>query len=254
MTTLAEIESNILPGSVVLWGLGGPSYAIRTHEAILYVDLFTGPSPRKDLVKLTANIIDPVQVCRAEAVLCTHVHIDHCHEGSLKPLYEQTDALFIAAKSCCDAMGKWGFSGARIVELAPGQQLNVKDVSITSVPSLDWSDPYAIGFIFQAQGVTLYESGDCMYFSGFQDIGQRWEIDVALLNYARNPSPEFAPFMKPEEILKAAKEMRASRVLLKHWDLWQHTFASPGPVVELLAAEGIDASAIAQGDKIVFNE
>ena len=251
-TTWAEIEANVASGNVIVWGLGGPSVAIRTPDAILYLDLFTGPSPCEDLVKLTTDIIDPNQVRNVDAVLCTHEHIDHCHEGSLGPLYRNTDALFVASKSCCHKMRDWGFAEERIAELAPGQHLEVKDVSITAVPSRDWADPFAIGFVLQAQGVTLYEAGDCLYFPGFRDIGRTWKIDGALVNWARNPSSEVNIFMTPEEIVNAAKELSARRVLLKHWDLWQHTFASAEFLVKLLAIEGISSAALSQGDKIVF--
>ena len=102
------------------------------------------------------------------------------------------------------------------------------------------------------RGVTLYEAGDCRYFPGFRDIGKRYEIDGALINYARNPSRELTPFMEPEEVVQAAKDLRARRVLLKHWDLWESMFAPPEPMVELLTAEGVDAVAVAQGDRFSF--
>jgi len=248
---LAETERDVVPaGRVAIWGLGGPSVAIRTPEAILYVDMFTGPSPREDLTKLTPDL-DPDEVRRADAALCTHVHKDHCHERSLRSLYENTGALFLAPKSCCDEMRTWGFSQDRVVELAPGQQLTVKGVLITAVPTRDWTDAHAIGFVLQVQGVTLYDGGDCLYDSYFREIGRRWEIDAALINYAGNPSPDQAPFMEPEEVVQAAKDLRAGRILLKHWDLWQSMAAEPAPMVDLLAAAGINAVALAQGDRVV---
>ena len=249
---LAEIERDVVQPCVTLWALGGPSIAVRTPQAVLYVDLFTGPSPREDLVKLTSDIIDTRQVRRADAVLCTHVHLDHCHEGSLRPLHKHTDAIFIAPKSCCDALRKWGFEEGRVVEMLPGNHCSVRDVLITAVPTRDWSDPYAVGFVLEVQGVTLYDGGDCLYAAHFLDIGRQWEIDVALMNFARNPSPDLTPFMEPEEVVQAAKDLRARRILLKHWDLWRKMFASPEHLIELLTSEGFDAIAMTQGDKVVL--
>jgi L-ascorbate 6-phosphate lactonase len=235
---LVTIESTPVDRGVLLWWLGGSSWVLKTRQALVYVDLFTGPAPTETLTPLTKafeDLLDPAQIRRADLVLSTHKHIDHCHRESLQPIYEHTEAIFAGARSSAQLFAGWGFAPERIVSLAPGERHQQAGLDILAVPSQDCDDEQAIGFLIQTEGVTLLDAGDSLYFDGFADLGRALSIDVALLNYFTNPpGSDFVQTMTPGQVAQAALDLRAAVVIPKHWDIWKELRANPQDVARAL--------------------
>ena len=50
----------------------------------------------------------------------------------------------------------------------------------------------------------ILHSGDTSYFPGFSEIGQKYKVDVALLNYGKQiPSPEKPYYMNAQKLVMA---------------------------------------------------
>ena len=99
---IEEVESYRPEAGISIWSLGGPSVIVQTPETLVYLDLFTGPSPEATLHKATEDLLDPQSISRVDAALCTHHDLDHCHRDSLAPIHENTGALFIEIEKVDD--------------------------------------------------------------------------------------------------------------------------------------------------------
>jgi L-ascorbate metabolism protein UlaG (beta-lactamase superfamily) len=248
-TVIEEFEAQ---EGLTIWALGGPSVAIRTPQSLIYLDLFTGPAPSVALHKATVDIIDPEIIRRVDAVLCTHHDLDHCHEGSLTPIHANTEALLIGPRSCTKLFRKWGFSSSRLVELSAGQGFQLKDLRIWALPCNDYFDPDAISYVLQSGGITAFEGGDTLYYSGYIEVGRQFEIDVALLNFARNPAGEIY-YMNHAHVARTAEELGARMVIPKHYDLWEEFLDDPGPLAPMLEPKGIKLQILNQGEYIALS-
>lgn len=246
------IEEFDAPSGLTIWALGGPSVAIRTPKTLIYLDLFTGSVPGEALHKATDDIIDPQSIGKVNAVLCTHHDPDHCHQESLEPIYNNTDALLIGPRSCTKLFVKWGFGSERVVELQANQAIQLQDLRIWATPCNDYFDPDAVSYVLQSGGVTAFEGGDTLYYSGYIKVGRQFEIDVALLNFAKNP-PDEIYYMNHAHVARTAEELKAKMVIPKHYDLWEEFLDDPAPLIPLLKPKGIQVKILNQGDHISIN-
>jgi L-ascorbate metabolism protein UlaG (beta-lactamase superfamily) len=133
-----------------------------------------------------------------DLVLITHAHRDHLSRPTLRRL--PRGALLVVPNGCAPLVRGLGF--AEVIELAPGQKHAHGDVQVTAVPVRhsarrglgDYRRRGACGYVIQARSpasapggarqATLYVAGDTGYFSGFAEIGRRFQPDVALLPIA----------------------------------------------------------------------
>ena len=101
----------------------------------------------------------------------------------------------------------------------------IDNVKITATPSRHFSgrlfkrgNTLWSSFVFEAFGYKLYLGGDSGYSPQFKEIGDKFgQFDLAILEcgqYGEN-WPQIHNF--PEEIVKAANDLRAKKVIPVHW-------------------------------------
>lgn len=128
-----------------------------------------------------------------DLVLITHAHRDHLSLPSLRRLPRA--AVLVVPPGCAPLVAGLGF--VEVVELAPGKRHDQADVEVTAVPVRhsarrglgDYRRRGACGYVVRvksqasqpAQHATIYVAGDTGYFSGFAEIGRRFQPDLALL-------------------------------------------------------------------------
>lgn len=249
------LEAFAVSEGLRLWWFGGPSYAIKSPGAIVYVDPFHC-GPRADdpegFVRAIPNYFFPETVTRADLVLSTHDHIDHCDPDTLRPIYARTRARIAAAPSSASMMSGWGFAPERVRAMPPGSTMEVGDVKLTAYPSRDWEDEGAVTFVLQSNGRTVFIGGDTLYLDDLERIGQEHTIDLAILALARNRRDIIDQdlYVDPPELARAAKALQTRRVLPVHWDIWQAWVEDPHAVAPHLAGSGIELVVLGQGDSL----
>jgi L-ascorbate metabolism protein UlaG (beta-lactamase superfamily) len=243
-----DIESYSVEEGIVIWFLGGPSLAIRTKESLLYLDLFTGPSPAPDIVtRAFPPLIDPESIKKVDIAISTHFDEDHCDWHALGFLHKNTTCLFLGPVSCNRLYQKWEFDLARQRQLAAYESFARQDVSIHAYPSKDVFDPDAVTYVIEVGGVTLFDGGDTLYIPTMAEIGKEWALDIALLSYAKSPPGEVY-YMDEEAVLMAARDLDAKVLILKHFDLWKEFKIDPSPLLDRLRSAGHDARTFGLGD------
>ena len=73
------------------------------------------------------------------------------------------------------------------------------------------------GFVIKTPGHSVYHSGDSAYFDGFAEIGERHNIDTALLPIGAYDCPSGREVhMHPEEAVKAFFDLGAGKMIPMH--------------------------------------
>jgi L-ascorbate metabolism protein UlaG (beta-lactamase superfamily) len=164
-----------------------------------------------------------------DAVLVTHAHFDHLHRPSLRALARATrirsgrTPLLIVPDNVTDLVFDLGFD--RVVELGWWQQFQLGEVLVTAAPAKHWGARVIRdvhrgygGYCLSGGGHSIYHSGDTAYFSGFREIGQRLNPDVALLPIgAYQPESFRNVHTSPEDALHAFADLGARHMIPMHF-------------------------------------
>ncbi len=197
---------------------------IKDGDKIIYIDpIFDGIG---FLIKdFTPCAFDLKQIPRADHVLITHGHYDHLDTQSLKKFDPNThvitplgyDSLFnsLAMKNRrqLDWYDSYESDKQRIT-LLPANHWTMRNPMIGPNRSL-WGS-----YLIQtANGYTIYVSGDTAYFDGFEQIGDQYDIDLAIISLGAYEPRWFMAqsHTSPSETVRAFKELKAKRLMIVHW-------------------------------------
>jgi L-ascorbate metabolism protein UlaG (beta-lactamase superfamily) len=152
----------------VRW-LGHASFQIKIGDKILYVDL-----------KKYGKVVETSE--KADIILVTHNHGDHCSPPKIQKL-RRKDTVVIAPKNCASRIG------GSVKTLKPGEEITVDGVRIEAVEAYNvkrvkpsgkpWHPKgYGVGYLIRAEGKTIYHAGDTDFIP---EMRQLKNIDLALL-------------------------------------------------------------------------
>lgn len=215
---LDEIEATTVERGVLLWALGGPGFALRTPNTLLWIDPYFGGTPPDSppgLHRALAVPLDPAWIRRADAVLSTHEHVDHCHRETLLPIASHTPARFIASGASAAQMLEFGIPGERIERVAGGDVRQIGDVQIHTYNTDDPAATDPVGFVLTCQNIALFFAGDTRDTVKLDDVGTNHRLDAALLAYGE------PWYMGADELLRAARRLQPRTLIPCHWDIWR---------------------------------
>ena len=216
--------------------IGGVNIAIDPNWA-----LWHGPVKRVRHPSVWASDLPPIDL-----VLITHAHYDHLHLPSLRKLAAAQP--IIVPEGVGKVVKNCGFG--HIVELKTWQSATFRDLRITLTPARHWGarnihDTHRQfgGYLIKSPDRCLFHCGDSAMFDGFQEIGKRANIDLALMPIGAYDAPSGRQVhMNPEEALEAFQMMGAQSMIPMHHD----TFPLGGePLRE--PAERLIKAALEQG-------
>jgi L-ascorbate metabolism protein UlaG (beta-lactamase superfamily) len=183
----AEVVPHPPAGTLAVTFVGHATVMITTPA----VRLLTDPMLEDSLLglpRVRAAAIAPTDLADVGLILVSHAHRDHLSRRSLARVPRA--ATMVVPPQCSALVSDLGF--ARVVELGAGHKFDFGDVEITAVPAkhsgargpLDRRRRGTSGYVVRTQTRTIYFAGDTGYFSGFAEIGRRFDPDVALLPIA----------------------------------------------------------------------
>jgi L-ascorbate metabolism protein UlaG (beta-lactamase superfamily) len=182
-------------------------------------------------------------------VLISHRHADHLHIPTLKKLPRKRTTIVVPAGGAA-WVSALGF--ARVVELAPGADLELRGIQVIGYATSHGDGELARGLSYVVRpspggditGPSLYLCGDSGYFSGFADIGERFAPDIAFLPIGGfYPASFRSRHMSPLDALYAFEDLRARLLVPIHhgaFPLSYERLDEPARwLIELATARGI---------------
>lgn len=148
---------------------------------------------------------------RADLVLVTHDHFDHCSPEDVARI-SKAETVVIANPAAAKKL-----AGARVMQ--PGESLTVGDVQVTAVPAYNTNkfrspgqpfhpkDALGNGYVIEVGGETLYHAGDTDHIPEMSQL----DVTVALL-------PVSGTYvMTAAEAGEAARDIRAEVFVPMHY-------------------------------------
>ena len=158
-------------------------------------------------------------------VLISHNHYDHLDKATVKKMIKK-NAVFLVPLKLKEYLHSLG--AKQVYELDWWESLQIGSINFTFLPAQHWSRRLG-----QKSGATLwggwlvegsktvYFSGDTGYFRGFEEFGNRFEIDYALIGAGAYEPRWFMHYshLNIEEFLRAAEELRAKVSIPIHFGI-----------------------------------
>lgn len=166
-------------------------------------------------------------VPEVDVILISHSHYDHMHISSIRRLYGKSTELIVPI-GLGRKLARKGFR--RIRELNWWESIQLGHARISFVPTQHWTrrTPFDTntshwgGFVLEdVEGSmrSVYFAGDSGYFQGFKQIGERFDISVALLPIGAYEPEWFmtSQHTTPEEAVQAFLDVKAELMVPMHY-------------------------------------
>lgn len=222
---VAPIRANV--GLSVLW-VGHATVLIQIHDKVLITD----PVFTNTVGLLAKRSIDPgidaISISRLDAILISHIHMDHFNYSSLD-LLPRTARLFVPSGGIAYTP-EFGF--AETLPAQPWQAYEEDGLRVTAVPvqhfggrygfDAGWTaEPTWTGYVIEYKGITVFFAGDTGYnHELFKEIGRRFHVDVALIPIAPVEPREFMSRVHadPKEAIQIFEDVGAKLMIPIHHD------------------------------------
>ncbi len=192
----------------VRW-LGHASFEIELGGRTIIADPWFESTPER----LVPPAITQQQVRRADLILISHEHFDHCSPTDVNPIVERTYAQVVAP---VQALSKLEIPSRCRSSVEAGDSFSLMDINITVVPATHRSEN-PVGFVVSDGEKSLYFAGDTYDYYGMSEIA----VDAALLPIGGKYT------MDAISALKAVKMMRAKKVVPMHYGTFKEIPADP---------------------------
>jgi L-ascorbate metabolism protein UlaG (beta-lactamase superfamily) len=165
-----------------------PTLAFLGHSTVLIeldgLRILTDPVlfDRVTVLRRIVTPVDPALYAGIDAVVISHLHLDHFDLPSLRLLGPATE--IVVPRGAGGLLRRAGFE--RVTELAPRESTAIGGVSITATRAIHsgFRPPFgpratAVGYLIESATSRIYFAGDTDLFAEMGDLGP--DLDVALI-------------------------------------------------------------------------
>ena len=223
-------ESSLLSSKedFICW-LGHASFLVQLGQKRFLFDPVFGNVPFYKRKFPTPYSVE--ELGKIDYVLISHVHYDHFDKPSLKALLHKNVEFILplGMQSYIKQIDK----NATIHSLDWYESYRVEGLKLSFVPSKHWGRRGAFdtnkslwgGFVLELKNQSIYFAGDTAYDQHFKEIGERYNIDHALLPIGAYDPIEVMKHnhTNPQEAYEAFKDLNAKQMLPMHYGTFKLT-------------------------------
>jgi L-ascorbate metabolism protein UlaG (beta-lactamase superfamily) len=234
--------------NVLVW-FGHSSYFMQMDGKRMLVDpvMSGNASPLSFTTKSFpgSDVYTPGDLPDIDYLFLSHDHWDHLDYRTVKKLKPRVGKV-ICALGVGAHLERWGFDKTKIVEKDWYDDADLGDgFSVSFTPSRHFSGrgfkrngTLWTSFVLKAPTMKLFLGGDSGYDAHFADVGKAYgPFDLAILECGQYNKGWKYIHMMPEEVVQAAKDLGAAKLLPVHWSKFKlSTHAWDEPIVRVTAA------------------
>lgn len=223
-TNLFDIDIN---KNVLVW-FGHSSYYLQVDGKRILVDpVLSGsasPLPGGTKAFHGADIYKATDIPPLDYLFITHDHWDHLDYKTVVAIKHKVGKVICALGSGAH-LEHWGYDETMLIEKDWNEFFELEDgFSVNTIPARHFSGrsfwrnkSMWMSFALKTPGHNIFIGGDSGYDSHFADAGKKFgPFDMAILeNGQYNKSWKYIHMM-PEEVIKAASELNAKKLLPVH--------------------------------------
>ncbi len=212
---------NVGAGQVEICWIGHASFLIRKPGFNTLIDpvwaKWVGPIKRNREPGIQLDHLPKIDL-----ILITHAHFDHLCMRTLKRLVDGTQTLVVP-----ESVGKVvrRLNVAEVIEMSEWDSFEFAGTPIHFTPAHHWGARFIHdthrgfgGYVIENRGHHIFHAGDSAYFDGFAEIGERFQIDTALIPIGAYDCPSGREVhMNPEEAVQAFLDTGAERMIPMHY-------------------------------------
>jgi L-ascorbate metabolism protein UlaG (beta-lactamase superfamily) len=207
-------------GQICITWIGHASFLIQTHEVNVLIDPIWSMW-LKVIKRLKQPGFHIHHLPSIDFVLVTHAHFDHLDRRTLRRV--AADQPIVVPVGVGKLVHRLGFN--IVHELDEWQTIELGPLKISLTPCHHWGARFLAdrhrgfgGFVIAANGRSVFHCGDSAYFPGFKEIGERHNVEIALLPIgAYDPPLAREVHMNPEEAVRAFTELDAKTLVPMHY-------------------------------------
>ena len=219
------------------WWLGQMGFVVKLERVVFYLDAYLAPGERRTV----PPVLDAAEVTNADLIFGTHDHGDHIDRKSWPAMAAASpEARFVVPTSTLPRLADdLGIDAARFIGLDAGERVETHGLTITAVASAHEfleRDPATgahrfLGFVIEANGVTLYHAGDTCKYEGLETTLKRWMFDVAFLPIngrdAKRLEANCIGNMTYQEAADLAGALKPRLTVPGHYEMFAHNGEDP---------------------------
>ncbi|MCO6175923.1 MBL fold metallo-hydrolase [Flavobacterium sp. NRK F10] len=211
----------------LVW-FGHSSYYIQIDKKRFLVDpVFSGnasPIPGNGKAFEGSNEYQVSDLPYIDYLLITHDHYDHLDYETILKLKDRVGKV-ICGLGVASHLEYWGFNKNKIIEKDWYEtEYLTKQTIIHTTPTQHFSgrsifrnNTLWLSFVIQTPNYKIYVGGDSGYSMHFKEIGEKFgPFDLAILENGQYNKAWESIHLLPEQVLKAALDLRAKRLLPVH--------------------------------------
>ncbi|MGV3466082.1 MAG: MBL fold metallo-hydrolase [Heyndrickxia sp.] len=227
---------------VTITWIGHSSFLLQMNGLNIVTDIVWANRMGLD-VRLAQPGLTPEQMPEIDVVLLSHSHYDHLDMPSLKKL-KGNPVLFVP-------IGLGNYFKRRkfqsVKEFNWWDKISIENVTFTFVPSQHWTKRTLTdtntslwgGWVIEGREKTIYFAGDSGYFDGFKEIGEKFNIEYALIPIGAYEPEWFmsAQHINPEEAVQVFIDVQAKKFIPMHYGAFRLADDTPKEALDRLLAE-----------------
>jgi len=223
-------EGNPMNTFTLTW-LGQGGYALQIGEKIVFLDPYMSDmvGKKEGLARLVPPPIDP-QNARPDVYLATHDHMDHLDTDFIRQM-DCAGVRFICPESCKTALLALdkGIGAEQITVVKQGDVLELEGFTLRVV----YADhtPDSVGFVIEAQGITVYITGDTLYG---EEVGAGVNADIICCCVNGKWGN-----MNAEEAVQVALRSGARLAIPNHYGMFASNTVDPAAFCAMAEAAGL---------------
>lgn len=251
-------QIHLRDGQVALCWLGQSGFLLQGNGTTCIVDPFLSPGHDRAV----PPAFDPEHGSGLDVIACTHQHIDHFDQPTVKALAGASpEAWVVVPEPIVSMVTDLGISADRVIGAQPDESIELGGVTVHPVPAchgIHMTDAYTfgkdesnglvrfLGYVFQFGDTVIYHAGDTLLYYGQEDRLKALGVQVALLPIngrdVWRERQDLVGNMDPRDAAHLAAAAGCELLIPMHYDMFPTNLGYPNWLAEYVRDQALHLS------------